>query len=474
MEATLDVILPPVAFSFGQTHFGACRFGDARLVQRASKSADLLMKHPGGTLPEKLNAEADLDGFYNFANNAKVTHAKTMAGHYQHTVAQLRACPGTILIIHDTTEVDFSGLESVADLGPLGNGSCRGFLCHNSLAYDYDRREVVGLAAQTLQCRRRVPKGETSRQKREHPQRESRLWQRNAQAVRTLAGTLPRVHISDRGSDLFELLDFYEQGQEHYVIRSKSDRKVVVATPTGRRKVKLRSWTRKLPTLGLRSVRVPPRDGEAGRTALVRVAAGAVEIPAPKHRRGEHGNLPLAAWVIHVREEHPPKGQPPVEWILLSNVPAATLAQAQERVAWYTCRWVIEEFHKAMKTGCGVELPQFTTKKALEVAVGMLSVVATQLLRLRDLARRPDAPLTPATAVVGVAYVEALSVWRCKEARANWSVHDFLYALAKLGGHLNRRHDHPPGWLVLWRGWTKLQLLVDGAAGERLRRCAET
>jgi hypothetical protein len=432
------------------------------------------MRHPGGTLPEKLNAEADLDGFYNFANNPKVNHANTMAGPYLHTVARMRQCPGPILLIHDTTEVDFSGLESVADLGSLGNGNCRGFLCHNTLAYDYDQGEVLGLAAQTLQCRRRVPKGETSRQRREHPQRESRLWQRNAQAVRTLAGTLPRVHISDRGSDLFELLDFYEQGQEHYVIRSKSDRKVVVATPTGRRQVKLRSWTRKLPTLGLRSVRVPARDGEPGRTALVRVAAGAVQIPAPKHRRGEHGAAPLAAWVIQVREERPPRGQPPVEWILLSNVPVATLAQANERVDWYTCRWVIEEFHKAMKTGCGVELPQFTTKKALEVAVGMLSVVATQLLRLRDLARRTDAPLRPATAVVGMAYVRALSLWRFKETRPQLSVHDFLYALAKLGGHLNRRHDHPPGWLVLWRGWTKLQLLVDGAAGERLKRCAET
>jgi hypothetical protein len=178
--------------------------------------------------------------------------------------------------------------------------------------------------------------------------------------------------------------------------------------------------------------------------------------------------------VVHVCEEHPPKGQTPVEWILLTNVPAETLAQANERVGGYACRWGIEEYHKAMQTGGSVELPQFTTRKALEVAVGMLSVVAAQLRRLRDLARRADAPERPATEVVAVPYVAALSLWRFKELRPTRCVKDFLYALAKLGGHLNRRHDHAPGWLVLWRGWTNLQLLVDGAAGERLKRCAET
>jgi hypothetical protein len=258
------------------------------------------------------------------------------------------------------------------------------------------------------------------------------------------------------------------------VIRAKTDRKIMVQTPAGRRKAKLKSWARKLPRLGYRTVSVPGAGEQPARTALVRVAAGPVEIQAPQHRRGEHGSGSLSGWVVHVREENPPKGVVPLEWILLSNVPTWTLSEANERVDWYCCRWVIEEFHKAMKTGCGVELPQFTTKKALEVTVGMLSVVATQLLRLRDLSRQADAPTRAATEVVHVQYVQVLSQWRFKRCRSDLSVREFLYALAKLGGHLNRRHDHPPGWLVLWRGWTKLQLLVEGATGERRRRSKET
>ena len=129
---------------------------------------------------------------------------------------------------------------------------------------------------------------------------------------------------------------------------------------------------------------------------------------------------------------------------------------------------MVEEFHKAQKTGCGMELPQFTTRKALEVVIAMLSVVAVQLLRLRDLSRQDDE--RPATDVVHETYVEALSLKRWKKARTDLSAKEFLHALAHLGGHLNRTSDRPPGWLVLWRGWMILQPLVEGMILGRLKR----
>ena len=115
-----------------------------------------------------------------------------------------------------------------------------------------------------------------------------------------------------------------------------------------------------------------------------------------------------------------------------------------------------------------MELPQFTTRKALEVTIAMLSVVAVQLLRLRDLSRKNDG--RPARAVVDEPYIEALSLWRWKEARMDLSAKDFLYALARLGGHLGRKADRLPGWLVLWRGWMELQRLAEGMLLGRLKR----
>lgn len=199
--------------------------------------------------------------------------------------------------------------------------------------------------------------------------------------------------------------------------------------------------------------------------ARVRVVAGPVTLLVPRVQYGEHGNEPLAAWVVCVQE------QAPLEWILLSNAPTETAEGAWERVDWYACRPIVGEYHKARETGCGMERPQFTTLHALQVTMAMQSVVAVQLLRLRDLSRRADAEHRAATEVVDREYMEVLSLWRYREARPDLSVKEFLYALARLGGHLGRRRDRLPGWLVLWRGWSELQRLVEGARLVRGERC---
>ena len=456
---------------FGQENFGGCHLGDERLTQRAVQTAEGMLRHPGGTLPDKLNCPADLAGFYRLANNRKVRHDNLLEGHVEQTRAKMVACEGVVLAIHDTTELDYWGLDSVAGLGPIGNGTHRGMLCHNSLAYDFTRREVLGLANQVLHIRRQVAKGETTRNKRRHPQRESRLWKQGCQGVPVSGPEVLIVNVSDRGSDTFEYMEAQAASGRSYCLRSKTSRNVEVWTGDGPQRVKLHDWARGLPTLGHQTVSVSENHGQPAREALVRVAAGGVRILPPHAHRGEHGDQPLSVWVVHVRELTPPPGTQALEWILLTNVPTEGLEPACERVAWYRCRGVIEEYHKAQKTGCSIEEMQFTTRKALAVAIAMISVVATQLLRLRDLSRRADGQDRPATEVVSSDYVEVLAAWRWKTRRTDLSVREFFLALARMGGHQNRAGDRNPGWLVLWRGWTKLQLMVDGARAIRLKRC---
>jgi hypothetical protein len=459
--------------SFGQQHFGGCELGDKRLTDRLVQTTDLFLRHPGGTLPDKLNNTADLIGFYRLANNDKVTHAKLMAAHAARTKQLMERAAGVVLVIHDTTEIDFSGLESVQGLGQIGHGGCQGFLCHNSLAYACDVGEVLGLVSQLIHVRRKVSKTESPKAKREHPGRESRLWKKGWQGLGPVPQGQLRVNIADRGADIFEFIEPIELGGDHYVIRSKSNRNIEIDDGKGGIiKIKLHDFARSLPSLGEREVKVSTNHGHQGRTTRVRVSAAAVSIRAPHFARGEHSKNNLPAWVIYVREIDAPAGEDPLEWILLSNVPAPTFEQVGQRIDWYACRPIVEEYHKAMKTGCGVELPQFTTPHALQVAIAVLSVVATQLLRLRDLARRDDAATRPASEVVDRDYIDVLNLVRFKKKfGSDMSVHDFCMALAKLGGHLNRKHDGPPGWLVLWRGWTKLQPMVDGLQLLRSARC---
>ena len=468
MDATDSVEM----VSFGQRHFGGCNLGDKRLTARLVGTADRFIQHPGGTLPDKLNNLADLVGFYRLANNAKVTHAKVIAAHSAHTRQLMERASGVVLIIHDTTEIDFSGLESVEGLGQIGHGGCRGFLCHNSLAYDYQAGEVLGLAGQLIHVRRHVPKKESPKAKRNHPDRESRLWKRGWAALGLPPGDHRRVHLGDRGADMFEFMEPVQASGEGYVIRSKSNRNIELDDGHGGViKAKLHDFARALPSLGERLVKVSTNKGHQGRTAVVQVSAAAVSLRPPHFARGEHSNNNLPAWVIHVREIDAPCGETVLEWILLTNVPAPGFEEVGQQIDWYACRPIIEEYHKSAKTGCGLELPQFTTRPALQVTIGILSVVATQLLRLRDLARQQDAATRPASAVVDPEYITALSWWRFKKVQTGMSVYDFCLALAKLGGHLNRKHDGPPGWLVLWRGWTKLQPMVEGLRALRTIRC---
>ena len=115
-------------------------------------------------------------------------------------------------------------------------------------------------------------------------------------------------------------------------------------------------------------------------------------LSVPLQPRGEIRGIPLRTWVICVSEIDPPAGvAEPLEWILLTNVPLRTLEDALERIAWYECRWIVEEYHKAMKTGVEVESLQFTSEAALQPVIALLSVGALFLLNLRNASRRADA-----------------------------------------------------------------------------------
>lgn len=179
-------------------------------------------------------------------------------------------------------------------------------------------------------------------------------------------------------------------------------------------------------------------------------------------------------WCVRIWETDPPREvNEPVEWFLLTNEPAAALDDARRVGGWYEVRWVVEEFHKAQKAGCAIEQLQFRHEDRLKPAIALISMVALTLLNLRDASRREDAKTQPATTLFAVKYIEVLSRWRWKQTRRDLTIHDFFYALARLGGHQNRKHDHRPGWLVLWRGWTTLQAMVDGASTAH-HKCGET
>jgi len=453
------------ALCFGEEHFGGAQLGDVRRQKRLVALATRMAKHPGGTLPDKVNNPMDLKALYRLMDSDAVTHEGVLQPHVDRTLDRMRAHEGVVLVLHDTTELDYSGLKSLKEeLGQIGNGGGRGYKCHNSLAVTAESREVLGLTHQILFCRPRVPKGEKKSARRKRTTRESRLWKQGSEALPAAPEGRLWVDVADRGADTTEFLDFEAAQGKRYLVRSQHNRWVLQGHDGETERVKIHDWLRTLPEAGQRTVNVPARGGQPARTATVGVAWAPVRVLPPRQARGDEQGTPLAVWAVRVWELDPPAHvKEPLEWILLTNVPVETFEDACERLDWYACRWIIEEYHKAMKTGCSIEKMEFTNQERLKPAIALVSVLAILLLTLRDTSRRSDADERPARDLIPSEYVTVLSAWRFQTPHRDLTVHDFYFALARLGGHQNRRHDHPPGWLILWRGWTKLHAMVEGA-----------
>jgi hypothetical protein len=484
-----------ISQGFVSGYFGEMDLGHKARNGCFHRVAQQISRHPGGTLPDKLSDPNDYIAMDRLMNRPEMTHDNVLAPHCRRTVEKMQACPGPVLILHDTTVLDYSGKKSL-QLAAVGNGNGSGYLCHNSLAVDPERRDVLGLLSQILRQRVAAPRKEGVKQKRERKTRESRLWSQAVQNMPAAPEGKLQVDVCDRGGDLFEFLALEQKLKRSCVVRSAYNRSIRIGHDRighdrighdrighdrighdrighdGQgEKALLHTHIRTLPAVGeARSKDIFDRTLEKERTAQLRVSYAAVEIQPPHVKKGEYEKKPIKAWAVRVWEESPPAKGTKLEWFLVCLNPVTNASEAWQKCDWYACRWMVEEYHKAKKTGCQIEDLQFRTEAALQPMIALLSVVAVLLLNLRQAARRPDAKERKASEVVEPIYEEVLRGHRYKKPREEMSVYEFYMAVARLGGHMNRTADGFPGWLTLWRGWQKLEHMVAGVQIERRRQ----
>lgn len=457
------------AASFAQQHFGTADLGHKKRNACLLRVAQKICRHPGGTLPTKLADPNDYKAMDALMNRQEVTHHSVLVSHLKRTADLIEAAQDVVLILHDTTDLDYSGL-GIPELGPIGNGGGRGYLCHNSLAIDPRKKEVLGLAHQILHARVEAPKNEGVKAKRERKSRESRLWSTAVEALGRPKEGVHVVDVADRGADIFEFLAKEKELQRRCLVRACYNRSIKVGHDGQGEKTLLFDHLRSLSAAGKQTKKIFDRTLGKERQATLAVAYAAVELQLPHVKKGEYANEPIPVWAVRVWEPNPPKGQEPLEWFLVTLEPVTSVKDAWERCSWYECRYTVEEFHKAKKTGCDIERLQFETEQALQPMIALLSVVAVMLLNLRLASRQPEADTRKASEVIDPVYEEILRAWRYKKPRQEMTVKEFFLALARLGGHMNRKSDGDPGWLTLWRGWMKLQSMLQGAEAERRRQ----
>jgi len=334
-------------------------------------------------------------------SGADISLSSLLASHVEATQERM-AAESLVLLPQDTTGLNYTGLKRTSGLGPLGDEKGQGLWLHSLLAF---RPDGLPLGLLDAQCwaRPKPAAVERGRNAKSIDEKESFRWLAALQRAGAAARRMPQtqlVVITDREGDLYELHDAVQIGPAnlHLLVRAQHDRKLECHQ-------KLWSFMESQPVGQNRELHLPRRRGQPARTARVQVrwAAVTIESPAVGCKKGWPS---LTLWALWVHEPNPPQGVEPVDWMLLTDQPIQTAADAWEKVQWYCRRWGIEEWHRALKNGCGVEQREFKTSEHLQRVLAFDLIVAWRVLACVKLGR--SLPQLPATVLYSPEELEVL------------------------------------------------------------------
>jgi hypothetical protein len=260
--------------------------------------------------------------------------------------------------------------------------------------------------------------------------------------------------VADRESDFYEPLKICRAQGIDFVIRAGTDRRLVAEGGH------LHERLSQTPLRHETNVEVRARPGQSARTARVELRSARVDLDGPWRPGGWQEAL-RDIGVVEVREVGAPQGVEPLHWILLTTLPCQSVAQVERVVGRYHARWWIEEYHKALKSGAGVEESQLAEAGRLQALIAVLAVVAVRLLSTKLLARsRPES--FEAAQSFGPEMLELLEQ-KLGPPEGGWTNAKLMVAVARLGGFIGRKSDGLPGWQTIWRGWQRLLWMHEGA-----------
>jgi hypothetical protein len=438
-------------------------FDDARLSARLKLVVEQLAKDPSSSLPQLFDS-AGLEAAYRFFSNPKVTPEGILDPHINATRSRCEA-RGDYLVVHDSTTFSyrFDGeRKGLGRIQPSKANSSQVLFAHVSLALTADgTHQPLGIAALKTWTRGAEPTGV-----------ERKRWEEQFRVSSAqLNGLKNAIHLADREADGYEMFRALLKDGHRFVVRCQHNRKLEASSGITKLQDQFASLSstvdREVPISRRKPRRTeiyqkiyPARDV---RIATLSVAAASVELLKPKKIRD--GAPTLAINVVRVWEANPPPGAAPIEWLLYTSEPIETPAQQLAVVDYYRARWTIEEYFKAIKTGCDFEKRQLQDFESLTNLLATFAPIAYRLLLLRtEVARNPD---QPASAVLSTDQLDVLRNRGRLKLPAEPTVREAYLAIAALGGHI--KYSGNPGWLTLARGYEKLELLVEGWTSAKLQ-----
>jgi hypothetical protein len=445
-------------------------FGDQRLDARYQVLLEQLSAKPTLSIPAACGGQAETAAAYRFFDNEKTDPAKILGPHRNATLERIRA-ETVVIAAQDTTEVDLTRKHEKVG-GPLNDKKRWGMYVHPLLVMTPQR---VPLGVVDAEMWSRDPKElektskERRKERRQKPfeEKESYRWLEGYETACQVAAEAPNtqvVCVSDSEGDIYEcfLAGVREDAQRaEWIVRAGQEDRTLAEEE----KNLLQLLACQAP-LGKMTVHVSKREASTGdgrkrrkpresRTAEVTVRSVRTLLRSP----GRPGGKLPAVWVnaILVREDNPPAGEEPIEWLLLTSLPIATFEEVCTVVGYYCCRWEIEVFFRVLKSGCKIEELQFEREDRLQVCLALYLIVAWRVLFVLKLGR--ECPELRCDAIFTEAEWKSVYVIAKKKPAPTTPpcLKEIIPMIAALGGYLGRKHDGPAGPKTMWIGLQRLQ-----------------
>lgn len=451
-------------------------FGDKRLNKRLGKIVDAVSTRPSEGLPDAVGSTAALEGLYRFLRNEKVEHDKILTPHFEQTTQRCIEAKN-VLIISDTSifcfAVDPKNPKTKREgLGPITRDK-QGFFSHFALAVSQAEAMPLGVLGLETFVRTGKKGKRSCKEAQTDPSRESCKWLRVAEGVdKRIAGKANAIHLADREADFYEFLNYFVDNNQKCIVRVQYNRRLHPDEEVRLMNEKLQSldsvYEREVPLSPRKVTRLKENSSShparGYRLANLSFSACPVELICSKHLQGKC-NDSLKLNLVHVQELNCSENNEPIDWKLLTTEAIETTEQIVQIVDNYRKRWTIEEYFKALKSGCLYEERQLESLDTLLNALAIFIPVAWKLLLMRSLAKtKPDESACLVLTKIQIEIMKACSKRKLPEIN---TVKDALYAVAGMGGHI--RNNGTPGWQVLGRGYQRLLMYEVGwlAAMER-------
>jgi hypothetical protein len=428
---------------------GDTNFGDARLAKRFIRLLTDMYDQCRNSIPAACGGWAETTAAYRFFNHSNVDIKTVLSGHYQSSLVRISACD-VVLIPQDTTQL----IREVTKKNEVIKGikateKAKTFL-HANIAFTPER-VCLGIVA-IDHWKREEKKNRAAQAMKPIEEKESVRWLEGYGAACAVQAQCPEtlvVSIADRESDIYELFletQSYEASTKAgWIVRSKHNRPVV-----DEQSHKLREYLEKSVIKGRTEFTLPANGKRESRKVIQTIQAARIPLKAISRPGQKLEEVEIHA--ILVKEQDPPKGETPIEWVLLTNLPIDTAEQIETIIKWYICRWEIEIYFRVLKNGCQVQKLQLETIERFEACLGIYLIIAWRLLYMTMLARQ--CPDLPCDVVLEEAEWQSLYITVKKEPPPETppTLNDMIDMIAKLGGYLGRNGDGPPGTKTVWIG----------------------